>query len=444
MDLNKIIEENVKLKQENKILKDGQGSGSQDGELWLDEVLDIESPEFGSNNLILAPVGSGKTYTIHNRFAKNGGEYQLMLVSTRYLKEAVAPGGVNIDKRIEDGLGVFTTTDNRYYGGRGYKMHIMTYHEFGSRIRNDDKFIEDNNIRSIYCDEVHSLVEYKSFGSNETLVHAMKYLFKRNEGVNIYYFTATTEYLDILESIDPYKFNYIRVYDYLNYPNIKRYINLSTHYVTHLEHIRDHLQAHSTDFIDYGYKGLAFQSTITGQKKLAEMLEEEGFTPLVLWSQNTGSEHGDMDEEQLRALNEMINTEKIPAPYNFLVINGAMREGWDLRDDKVELVIVNTISETYQIQARGRVRKNIANLILRTSDREVVVNKLNVSKEYLNTPLTPEDKDRLCEELGLVNSNNCLLKWRSVSKIIRDNGYIINNKRARVSGKQVSVSIISK
>lgn len=431
-----------KLGEENSLLKSKYNRIIQDGDLWLGDVLDIEKPEFCSNNLILAPVGSGKSYTIHRKLANKGSKYQLMLVPSSYLKESIAPN--ILSKRERDGNNVFTTGSKVSFGDNDYKIHVMTYAEFGWRIRNNSNFIKENNIREIYCDEIHSLIEYKNYSKDESLAHALRYLFLKHENIQIFYFTATTEYLDSLKNRDPEKFAYLKVFNYLDYPNIKKYTNKSEYKINHLSQLRKHLKAHSGDFISYGYKGLVYHKTISGQKKIAEMLKEEGFSPLVLWSTKTTSEHGEMDSEQLRCLTELIETERIPEGYNFLVINSAMREGWNLQDEKVELAIVNTISETDQVQARGRIRKNISTFIYRVDSKDTIVNKLDIDYSYLNRPLTTEDKDKLCKELSIYNKDGAIAKWTTLKPIIISEGYKVEEKRVWVGDKQLRVSIIKK
>ena len=319
----------------------------------------------------------------------------------------------------------------------------MFYQRFGYRIRNND-ILKDNNIKEIYCDEIHSLVEYKSYNGDEYLTHALRYLFLKQEEISIFYFTATTEHLRKLRKLDPDKFSDIKIFDYSNYPNIKKYTNKAEYKINHIGQIKGILEAHTGDFIKYGYKGLAYHKTITGQKRIAELLKEVGFTPLVLWSINTKSEHGKMDEEQLRALDELIKTEKIPAPYNFLVINSAMREGWNLNDEKVEIAIINTISETDQIQARGRIRKNIATLITRGEKVELKDNKILLDNKFIDKPLTKKDKDELCKLIGLVDSKGRLSKWPTLRDQLVKNGYVITETRKTIDNKRSYVSIIIK
>lgn len=427
-----------KLEEMNEELKKKYDKVTHDGDLWLGDVINIENPKFTKKNLIISPVGSGKTYAIKELLSKTGGYYQLMLVSTSSLKDSILASEEDSEGQVFSSSKKIKIKD----GDKDYILHVMTYAEFGYRIRNNDDFIRENNIERIYCDEVHSLIEYKKYSSDERYVHAMRYLFNKDDSLSIYYFTATTEHIDKLRNADKEKFKNMKVFDYRNYPNIKKYINLNIQEISHTEQLRELLRGHSEDFINYGYKGLAFQSTIKSQLSLAEILEDEGFSPLVLWS--TKNVEHKMDDVQLKARDELLKTGKIPEGYNFLIINGAMREGWNLTDEKVELAIINTTSETDAVQARGRIRKNISTMIVRVESTDNSSKKIKLSDKFLNSDLEKADKDNLVNEVDMRDNLGRQMKWRAIKTILESSGYLVKDKVKRVNGKQVRFTVITK
>lgn len=433
-----------KLSEENKSLTDEIAQLTHDGTLWLGDVLRKENPKFGSNNLIISPVGSGKTYAITELLAPKGSKVQLLLVSTTHLKNSIAPDILGDKKRIDDGINVFTTRNRASYGNRENKLWVMTYAEFGKRIEVNEDFLVDNGITDIYCDEIHSLIEYKWFSGSEALIVAMRYLLQKTEGITKYYFTATTEYLRRLQKENATWFTDIKVFNYSRYPGIKKYTAMNESNFGHIEQLREQLRNHNKDFRDYGKKGLFFSSKISTLKNMESLLVEEGFRPLVLWS--TNNEQNIMSEEQLRALEELVETEEIPAGYDFLLINGAMREGWNLKDKNVELVIVNSTSETDIIQARGRVRKNVSTLLLRANsvDIEEDLEEILVPREFLNTPLTAKGKDELRETLSIVNDRGKLSGWVVIKRLLEAEGYKIEETVKRIDGKRKRITVISK
>lgn len=158
------------------------------------------------------------------------------------------------------------------------------------------------------------------------------------------------------------------------------------------------------------------------------MAESEGFVPLVLWSIN--NDEYEMTEEQLRCRDILLETGNIPEPYNFLIINSSMQEGWDLTDSMVKLVIMNTTSETERIQATGRLRADMDILVYRVKREEEVDMSFTIPDEYLNEPLTKSKTEELCLRLDLRNENGYLTLWPSLKKLIlADSIYTIENYR---------------
>lgn len=409
----------------------------EDDKLYLSEIIERENIKFKSNNLILSPVGSGKTTLIRDLLEGYEGK-ALLLVSNTTLKNSVSPD--DYKTKIERADKTFTTQNRDSFGPQKYSIHVMSYSEFGSRVKINDKFIKD--IKKIFCDEIHSLPNYQLFDKSANLSHAIKTLFSNYEDKQIFYFTATDEYLIDLEAREPEVFEHVSRFDFRNHPEIKQYTPLSEYKFNHIEQIRPHLRARLRTFSYFGYKSLAFSRTISGQKRIAEIAVEEGFTPLVLWSINNKSEDLIMDQEQLRARSEVLSTGIIPNPYNMLIINSAMQEGWNLHDSNVKLAIMNTISETEKTQALGRLRHDIDVLTYKVQGKVSDYGDVVIPDEYLEAPLTREDKEELCVKLNILNANGDLSKWRAVSSIIgeeesiynlRDYTKVINGKRTRVT-----------
>lgn len=406
--------------------------------LFLSEIIERDNVKFKSNNLILSPVGSGKTTLINKlkKPVKNDGKI-LMLVSNTTLKEAISPTDKDIKEDNQDGT--YTSNDKRVYGDRDKRTHVMSYAEFGNKIRYNDKFVDD--VTQIFCDEIHSLPEYQSYADSSGLSIAIKYLFQKQKGKEIYYFTATRRNIDLLAKKNKDMLDNIEIYDYLEHPEIRRYIALSEYKINGIDQIRPHLKARLNSFLYFGYKALAFNKTIAGQKRIARIAEEEGYKPLVLWSVNNEDEP--MTEEQLKARKELIETGCIPKPYNFLIINNAMQEGWDLIDDKVKLAIINTINETEKIQSVGRLRRDLDILVYRVGKSEKPDIYLNIDKKYINVWLTNDEKKKICKELNVKDNSGRIMMWTSIKRILENQGYIVADAQKVIDGKRLRASKIA-
>ena len=411
--------------------------------LYLEEIIKRDKVQFEQNNLILAPVGSGKSHLIESLLIPDDYEGTVLyLTSNTALKDSLCPNNNELRKEFaNDGQSIkfFTTKNKKRYGDRKYSVHVMTYHEFGNRIQSpNETFTTDKNL--IFCDEIHSLPIFTQYEGGGELNTALRWLLQKHDEKTIYYFTATREGLDNLEKRIPGYLDNLKEFDYTNHPDIKKYEAKSTYYVSNTYQLRMHLQA-KIDYIKrHGHKGLAFTKLISGQKTLAELAKEEGFTPIALWSINNAD--SEMSEEQLRVRDYLLRTGNIPEPYNLLIINGAMQEGWNLYDEKVEFAILDTTNQTEKVQALGRIRKDIDFIILKTNDDDIRAHRVFLKDEYIGNNLTKEQKDELIQELNIINARNEPMKWPSIKKIIINSGYSIEDKIEIIDGSRKRVSII--
>lgn len=404
-----------------------------DYKLHLSEIVEKENIEFGSNNLIYAPVGSGKT-TFVEGLAHKENLKSLMLVSNTALKDSTSPNNNEIKEIM--GKRTYTTQNKKLYGEGTHEMNVMSYAEFGKKVETNDKFIRKFDI--IICDEIHSLPNYQQFSDSVLLAHAIKALFKKYSGIKIFYLTATDEHILRLQKRQPEILEEVSVYDFRSRNDIKKYISLASYKIKNIDDIRPHLKARLIGFNYFGHKVLAFAKKISEMKRIEEIAIEEGYKPLVLWSSNN-TEHV-MSEEQLTAREYLLSNDEIPHPYNFLIINTAMQEGWNLKDKMVRLAIIYTTNETEKIQSLGRVRKDIEVLVYKdTSNGDLFV---DLPIKYYNKPLTQDMKLELCSELNLITDRNKQIKWPTLKTLLKKQGYIVEDCYTIDDKKRVRASLI--
>lgn len=410
---------------------------------YLGEIIAEERPEFGSNNLILAPVGSGKSYVIEKMLIpENYNRKVLYLTSNSALKDSLCPNDNEIRKKLADkgmSLRFFTTQNKSKFGSRPYSVHVMTYAEFGERVLPPNQTFTDD-IGLVFCDEIHSLPRYFSYNKSYALGIALNWLLKKYDDKQIFYFTATNESIEKLGKHGGYLDN-IKVFNYIGHPEIREYIANATYYINNIEQLRPHLKAKRESFEKRGHKALAFSKLINEQEKIETIAKEEGFNPIVLWSVNNDDK--EMNEEQLYVRDYILNTGNIPEPYNILIINSAMQEGWNLIDDKLDLAILDTTDITEQIQALGRIRKDIDLVIKKTNELNKEILTIKVPKEYLDVDLTVHGKQSLCEDLYIIDEKGRLRKWTTIKKLIESSGYVIEDTVRTIDGKRTRVSVIT-
>lgn len=405
--------------------------------VYLSEIIKKENLKFKSNNLILAPAGSGKT-TLIKKLIGSKTDKVLIIISNDILKDSTA---YNYNQIKEEKI--YAVANDTTYKKDTCEINVMSYAEFGNKVRFNDDFIGD--IKQVFCEEIHSLLIHQQTSDSSALSHAIKTLFTKHEGTEIFYFTATDEYLSRMEVKFPGVLRNVTMFDYRKHPKIKQYIPLSEYEFSHIEQIRPHLKACSRIFDYFGYKALAFSRTIAGQKRIAEIAEEEGFNPLVLWSINNADKEMKMTDEQLHAREYLLTNGEIPAPYDFLIINSAMQEGWDLYDSKIKLAIMNTTNETEKIQAVGRLRNDIDILVYKVKSRKINHADIEIPDEYLDIPLTSKRRRELCEKLNIINYEGVASKWRIINSLLDNDssGYQVLNHTKNIDGKRARVTTIS-
>jgi len=411
---------------------------------YLGEIIKKEKPKFGDNNLILAPVGSGKSFFIEeNLIPENYSGKILYLTSNSSLKDSLAPNNNELREEFaknNKSKGFFTSENKKRYGDVPYGVHVMTYHEFGLRIYSPHQTFTEN-IDLIFCDEIHSLPIFIQYGGHGELLLALNWLFQKHEGKTIYYFTATKESIEKLEEKAPGYLSKTLIFDYLNHPEIRKYQVKSTYYISNSFQLRVHLKAKLEYIKNNHHKGLAFTRKIESQKRIKEIAEEEGYNPITLWSIN--NEENPMNEEQLKVRDYILNTGNIPEPYNLLIINGSMQEGWNLFDNKVEFAILDTLDEIERVQALGRIRKDIDFLLLKVTSDDNRLNVIKIKEEFLNKSLTTEDKSLLLKDLNIKDKNDNIIKWPTAKKMISKSGYNIDDRVIRINDETKRVSILT-
>ena len=156
------------------------------------------------------------------------------------------------------------------------------------------------------------------------------------------------------------------------------------------------------------------------------MCRDLGLKPICIWS-----EHNEIgwNDEQKDFMKYLFDTGKFKDPYNILIFNKAMETGINIKDDDVDLCIVNSINLTEQIQARGRFRKDINLVVVKTKETALPEIVVTLDDKYLNKWISLEEFMDIMNSLNIKDSKGRLIGKRTFVKILKNSKYQIKTKR---------------
>ena len=393
-------------------------------------------------NLIKAPCGSGKTTFFFEYLCKIYDTKRILyLVDTTMLKESMVADYDILE--FYDRLNIFKN-----------KISVMSYHSFGLRLIDNHDLL--NNYDLIVLDEAHNVIKYSKIGCEDikriadekatdynvlrasSMVHGCTYLkYKLPELIKEYktIFLLMTATPDAIYDYTPWKIN---MYDVLQGIELEGYTNkLTLEYKDNFRNALKLLQDHHKA----GEKILVYSKRINNCRIIKEHMQELGYSVETLHSINNNSEA--MTEQQLQLRDYIIKNNRYPDKLDALIINGAYETGWNLKDDRVQTVIVNTSEKDTSIQVRGRCRHDI-NLLIQKSNNINASTLLNLIEEYKDIKIfTKEQKTEILEELKMYNSRGKLVGWTTFKKEVeKTNRYTVRSSSTNKNGKKVKYDII--
>lgn len=393
-------------------------------------------------NLIKAPCGAGKTTFFFEYLCKVYDTKRILyLVDTTMLKESMVAEYEILD--YYDRLNIFKN-----------KISVMSYHSFGLKLIDNHDILKNYDL--IVMDEAHNVIKYSKIGCEDikriadekatdynvlrasSMVHGCTYLkYKLPELIKEYktIFLLMTATPDAINDYTSWK---IHLYDVLQGIELEGYINKVTleykdSFKNALKLLQDHHKA--------GEKVLVYSKRINNCRIIKEHIQELGYNVETLHSINNNSEA--MTHEQLQLREYIIQNNKYPDDLDVLIINGAYETGWNLKDNRVQTVIVNTSEKDTSIQVRGRCRHDI-NLLIQKSNNTNASALLNIINEYKDIKIfTKEQKTEILEELKMYNSRGKLVGWTTFKKEVeKTNRYTVKTYSGRLDGKPRKFDVI--
>lgn len=393
---------------------------------YLGELL--KDRKFGSNTLIIARTGSGKTNWVFNELITSKKK-ALYLCDNENLRTSI--------EKIEG-----TYSKNKAPVGFNNNVEVMCYKAFGKKVRYSNDFII--KFDTIVCDEIHNLVSYQEINDDADLSHAIKELFKRYDSTQIFYLTATPYYLTLLKKKCNNIDQYVETLDMSKCKELRCYTELVKDTFSSYKQIPKIMERFESAFLYGNKKALIYTRNIETMKKISNDLIQSNseFRPIALWSNNNVL--NPLRKEQMKVRNHLLETGQLMEPYNVLIINRATETGVNITDKDMVYCLINTTNVTEQEQVRGRLRHDIIELRLKI-DKGPVSGKIDDIDEFLDRPLTKVDKDLLAAKLGFYDKNGRLYKWSKIKHSLVESGFklVYDDKPKKINGKVVKISEIS-
>ena len=156
-----------------------------------------------------------------------------------------------------------------------------------------------------------------------------------------------------------------------------------------------------------------------------------GLNPICVWSRN--NEKHPLNEEQINFMDELLTTGEIREPYNVFIFNKSSETGINVTDKDVDLCIVNSTNITERIQARGRFRKDLNLIVVKTKENALPPMTITLDEKYLNKWIIVDEIQQIPKDLNIKNVNGKNINLNTFVKILGESHYVVHKKRKTVN-----------
>lgn len=405
----------------------------------------------GLFNIIDCGVRTGKTYwaTQHLVEYTRDGLYNrvLILVNTVALKQQIIETYTDCCDADEFWV------PGKTWGEAPNKIGIMCYQAFVYKLLKTQDFLQDLDV--ICWDECDAIFDFAA----TAFTKARKTDYAREDQSNsevlaaIQTYSSKAEYMPLIllgfwEKIIQHEDIYciglsatperaIAYYNVLTHASYKGKIDAGYRIDNdiYFTNILEHIKTLSPEGGNYYW---CYSPFIEPNKGIVLAASRQGFNAIEIHSKR--NEAYPMDSEQLRVYDSIVHTGTVPLPYNFVVINAALKTGITISDTRFDKLIVNSLRAEDKIQAAR---------MTFPYQRHQRVWLPAIPEQYRDTWLTVAECRTLAEELGVqdldkVNKNsNRILTWNGLKDVLPLAGYTVESARKRIDGKQTQCYKIS-
>lgn len=376
----------------------------KDDGLWLNEAMTKGNKKFYKDvlNILNAPAGSGKTTFIFNEFLNKSYDYVngiknkytysldldkvLYVCDTNMLKSSVLENNQNLTKvlgkdelkKAMKGKGL----QDLIKGNNGY-IKVITYSTLGWLLNQAGaRHILFNYYKAIIMDEMHNLFKYANrFDTEEkkpygTVINDLKNFIANN--VLIIGISATTG--RIYNGLRDKGVSTNTIFKHDEFKHIRQLKHEMLHHTNHMMNEIKWIALNYDWFREKkNYKIMIYTNTIQQSEKYKLFLENAGYKVEWLCSINNTTTISTIDDEgkeiveivktmndyQIELREQLLKTGIIPDELDILIVNGGYETGWNLKDNRIQFVFVDSTEYDTHIQARNRVRHDIKYLCVK-------------------------------------------------------------------------------
>ncbi len=407
----------------------------------------------GLFNILDCGIRTGKTYWAANRLIDFTRDKQynriLILVPTTILRDQIIaeyPQCCDADEFWQPG---------KTWGEAPNKIGIMCYQRFGFKLlkAKDMDFLKELDV--ICWDECDAVFDFaiNAFNQARSTDFARNDITSSEVLVHIQASSSKPEYMPLIllgfwEKIIQHEDIYCigmsatpkRVLEYYNLLTSASYkgkidagyrLTQDVYFTNILEHIK-------TLDPDNGACYWCYSPFIEPNKGIVAAANRQGFKAIEIHSRSNTEKP--MDKEQLRVLESIIQDHIIPPPYNFVVVNAALREGITIDDERFSHLIVNSFRSDERIQAAR---------MTFPYQRHIRVWVPTIPEKYRERWLTVGECRELAEEMAVADVDDNrkrtsrIMTWNKLKDVLPMAGYNVESARKRIDGKQTQCYYIT-
>lgn len=443
--------------------------------LWLNEAMKEFNKKLDRSvlNIMNAPAGSGKSTFIFEEFLRDTKQYVngllhnyvdnldrvLYVCDTTMLKSSILKDTEGITKILEKNdlkQAMKDKTLESILDGDIGSIKVITYSTLGFLLQNKaSRTILLKYYNCIIMDEIHNLIKYSykfDTENNKTYGIILEWLPTMLNERNLLILALTATPYNIYYPLQKLKVMYRTMFHTNELKQIRRYIDehhgICKNSINYIKVI-----GINYDWIkNKDYKILIYTNTKTVAEGYKQLLISYGYNVEWLCSTNNKTDNQiTMNNKQLELRECLLNTGQYPEDLDILIINGAYETGWNLYDNKVQWVLIDTTRYDTQIQARNRVRHDIKMLLTKEaidSDGQLIeydtfknehptgvyYSTPSIAQfmedKYINIKLTKEDKQYLVSRYGMIPHDKHKATWQTFkSDLERANFKVITNNK---------------